>query len=129
MCLEEISSLTRKLFELQAELTIERKQQQSVWYKHGKKQRCQLVMYHLIHLILIPMYHQVLHLSSHPDLLPFPPQSPTQLASSNPSNGQLSHAGERILSEQEESSTPKDTVSEHCDIELIADDSNSSSNL
>ena len=137
---EEMSSLKRKRFELQAELTkLKRRQQQSAWYKHGKKQRKVSVG----HIPSDPSDTDTNAPSSSPSIQssrsttpgasPFPPQSPTQLASSNlsnPSNRQLSHVvGEIILSEQEESSTPKDTISKHCDIELLSDDSDSPSNL
>ena len=105
---EEINSLKRKWFELQAELTKLKCKQQSVWYKHGKKQRKVSVG----HVPSDPSDTDTNAPSSSPSIQssrsttpgasPFPPQSPTQLASSNPFNGQLSHAeGEIILSEQE----------------------------
>ena len=158
---EEISSLKRKRFELQAELTkLKRRQQQSTWYKQSKKQRKASVgnvqSDQSDTETNAPLTSPSIQSSrsTTPVASPFPPQSPNQLASSNPSNerstipaaslqspdqlapsspsNEQSHAhaeGEMIvLSDQEESSTA--TASEQYDTGLLLPDgSDSSSNL
>lgn len=130
---EEISSLKRKRFELQAELTkLKRKQQQSAWYKHSKKQR-------KVSVGRVPSDQSDTDTnppststsvrssrSTTPMASPFPPLSPTQLASSN---GQLSHVEGEVIVLSEQDSTPGDTISKRCDTELLSDDSDSSTNL
>ena len=155
---EEISSLKRKCFELQAELTkLKHRQQQSIWYKQSKKQRKASVgnvqSDQSDTETNAPLTSPSIQSSrsTTPVASPFPPQSPNQLATSNErstipaallqspdqlapsslSNEQSrAHAeGEMIvLSDQEESSTA--TASEQYDTGLLLPDgSDSSSNL
>lgn len=135
---DEISSLKRKRFELQAELTkLKRRQQQSAWYKKQRKASLSHVTFDISDTDTnAPSTSPSPSIQSSrpntPLASPFSPQSPTQIASSNPSNEQISLTEGQIivLSEQEESSAaPRDTISKHGDIELLSNDSDSPSNL